>query len=259
MKISDGFVYLGNGVKVHYLRYGKAGIKLVLLHGWAGSSLIWRRYIEEAKDKYEITAFDIPGFGDSAKMENGYALPKLSSYIYMACKKLGIDNPVIIGHSMGGQLAMYIAACHKNFPRALIVVDSAERPAKPVSEWLRRAEQSDYRTLIEGLVPTFFDKLSSKESALMVKEGLKMTRASTIGTLNAIMRMKLYRRIADISCPTLLVFGEHDKNRSIEELQNLKKSIKGSELIIIKNSKHAPMYENTEDFCRVVDSFLAKL
>jgi pimeloyl-ACP methyl ester carboxylesterase len=138
--------------------------------------------------------------------------------------------------------------------KKLVVVDSAEKPSKLVPGWIMEAKK-DYKALIKGVVPSLFDNISKAELSIFMREGLKMTRNSVIGTLNGIMRISLDDKLSRIKCPSLLIFGIHDKNRSIEELRLLSKKLNGSKLVIIKHSKHCPMYENVVDFSKALNQF----
>ena len=251
----NAYVDLGGGVVLHCnISDAHSDSTLLLIHGWAGSSQIWSKYIRENAGSFNIIAIDIKGFGDSSKPKSGYGLPKLSDEVYSASKRLGAKNAVVVGHSMGGQVAMYLAIRHTAFVRKLVVVDSAEKPSKLVPGWVAEAKK-DYKALIKAVVPSLFDSISKPELDVFMKEGLKMTKDSVIGTLNGIMRISLEGKLSRIKCPSLLIFGIHDKNRSIEELRQLSKRLNGSKLVIIRRSKHCPMYENVEDFSRALNKF----
>ena len=251
----NAYVDLGGGVFLHCnISNARSGSTLLLIHGWAGSSKIWSKYIEKNKESFNIIAIDLKGFGDSSKPKSGYGLPKLADEIYSASKRLGVKSAVVVGHSMGGQVAMYLAIRHSAFVKKLVVVDSAEKPSKLVPGWVIEAKK-DYKALIRAVVPSLFDNISKPELDIFMKEGLKMTRDSVIGTLNGIMHISLDDKLSRIRCPSLLIFGIHDKNRSIEELRLLSKKLNGSKLVIIKRSKHCPMYENVGDFSRALNSF----
>ena len=149
-----------------------------------------------------------------------------------------MKNAIVVGHSMGGQVAMYLAIRHSPFVKKLVIVDSAEKPSKLVAGWVKEAKK-DYIALIKAVVPSLFDNISKTELDVFIREGLKMTRDSVIGTLNGIV----------------LIFGIHDKNRDIGELRLLSKKLNSSRLVIIGRSKHCPMYENVEDFSRALNKF----
>lgn len=252
------YVDIGNGVKLHCnISNPNVGSTILVIHGWAGSSKIWSRYISKIGKSVTIIAIDLKGFGDSSKPKSGYGLPTLAEEIYKAAKKLNVSEAIVVGHSMGGQVAMYMTVKHKSFVKGLVVVDSAEKPSKLVPGWIEEAKK-DYNGLINRVIPTLFDNISNSELGLFISEGQKMTKDSVLGTLRGIMRIRLEKKLSEIKCPALLIFGVHDKNRSIEELKALGKKLNGSKLIVIKNSKHCPMYENVDDFKKAMDSFVCK-
>ena len=250
------YLDLGSGIRIHCNIFNASGEETVLLiHGWAGSARIWSKYINKSSPKYKIIAVDLKGFGDSSKPKSGYGLPMLSDEVYKAVRALGVTDAVVVGHSMGGQVGMYLAIRHANFVKKLIIVDSAEKPSKLVPEWIGYAK-NDYKALIMRVVPSLFDSISDAELKLFVMEGLKMTRDSVIGTLKGIMRISLEGKLNRIRCQSLLIFGIHDKNRSLSELRELAKKLNNSKLVVIKRSKHCPMYENINAFKNALESFI---
>ena len=254
--MQERYVDVGSGVRLHcnISNFG-GGSSVLLIHGWAESSKIWLRYIKRSAGRLKIVAIDLKGFGDSDKPISGYGLPELADEAYIAARKLGISKASVVGHSMGGQIAMYIAIRHRDFVEKLVVVDSAEKPSKLVPIWLTDAKK-DYKGLIRRVVPSLFDSISAADLKLFMGEGLKMTRDSVLGTLNSIMRMRLETKLGRINCPALLIFGIHDRNRSVDEIRALGKKLNGSKFIVIKGSRHCPMYENVEDFSKALDRFL---
>ena len=117
-----------DGKRLHVLVKG-TGPDLVLLHG-AGGNL--RDFdldlIDRLTPHYRVTAFDRPGLGLSDRIENGTDLPAQARHLAQAADQLGIRNPIVLGHSFGGGVAMAWALNRPDTTRALVIVAGATMP-----------------------------------------------------------------------------------------------------------------------------------
>ncbi len=257
-RIDKGSCRLEDGTQLSYLKSGSGSVNLILLHGLAGSSFIWRRFMLSSADRFTCWAFDMKGFGNSSKPQHAadYKLDKLGKEMLEAAHTLDIDSAIVIGHSMGGQMAMSMACTGSKVARALVVVDSGPKPSLKVKEWLDELEnKNDLEGFMKSKVPTFFNSLTKAEEKSMVREAMKMSFASLDGLLRNILKFDATACMKKLNIPTMLIFGENDKNRSLAELKELNGLVKGSRLYVIKGSKHCPMYENEKEFSRRIIGF----
>jgi pimeloyl-ACP methyl ester carboxylesterase len=98
-----------DGVKIHYLMDGK-GEPVILLHGYAQTSHMWRPLIPELAKTHRIVAPDLRGFGDSSKPEGGYDKKTLAQDIHALAASLGLSRVAIVGHDIGLMVAYAYAA-----------------------------------------------------------------------------------------------------------------------------------------------------
>jgi len=105
---SEGFIELPGGSRIFYHRSGK-GEPIVLLHGIAHSSQAWERVIPALTDRYEVIALDLPGCGRSDKPDTDYSMGTQAAAVRYALDRLHLDLVTVIGHSLGGGVAMTLA------------------------------------------------------------------------------------------------------------------------------------------------------
>ncbi len=98
-----------NGVKLHYLVAGK-GDPVVLLHGFAETSHMWRPLIAKLADKHTVIAPDLRGFGQSAAPADGYTKAAMAQDIHALVKSLKYDRIRLVGHDIGLMVAYAYAA-----------------------------------------------------------------------------------------------------------------------------------------------------
>ena len=99
-----------NGIRMHYLQAGKAGIPVFLLHGYAQNSHMWRPLMTELGKTHRVIAPDLRGFGDTTKAETGYDKKSMAQDVHALARRLGIGKAGIVGHDIGLMVAYAYAA-----------------------------------------------------------------------------------------------------------------------------------------------------
>ena len=107
-RINERFATV-NGVKLHYLVAG-AGEPVILLHGYAQNSHMWRPLIPELAKTHTLVAPDLRGFGQSSKPANGYDKKTMAQDIHALALSLGIKRAIVVGHDIGLMVAYAYAA-----------------------------------------------------------------------------------------------------------------------------------------------------
>jgi pimeloyl-ACP methyl ester carboxylesterase len=109
VKIEDRFADV-NGLKMHYLFAGDAGSPVILLHGYAQNSHMWRPLMTELARTHRVIAPDLRGFGDTAKPEAGYDKKTMAQDVHALARSLGIHRAGVVGHDIGLMVAYAYAA-----------------------------------------------------------------------------------------------------------------------------------------------------
>jgi pimeloyl-ACP methyl ester carboxylesterase len=112
---ADAYVKLGSGLRLHYLDWGGSGRPLILLHGLASSCRIWDFTAPLLAEHFHVFAVDQRGHGLSDK-PSSYTFADANADLAGFIEKLGLERPVIAGHSWGGCIAVQLAA---DYPDAL--------------------------------------------------------------------------------------------------------------------------------------------
>jgi pimeloyl-ACP methyl ester carboxylesterase len=89
---------------------GSGATALLYLHYWGGSARTWRPVIDALPDDYRHVAVDLRGWGDSARPDAGYRLADMADDVRRTIDGLGLERYILVGHSMGGKLAQYLAS-----------------------------------------------------------------------------------------------------------------------------------------------------
>lgn len=165
MALPDGWTTVTvrtNGVDLQCYRTGD-GPPVVLAHGLYDNGRRWVPLAEDLSDTYEVVMYDARGHGRSAAPETGYNIHDRVADLVGVVHEMGVDEPVLLGHSMGAATVAWAAATHPALPRGLVLVDPVgiqgepdmgpEERAVVVRERLAEAADRTVEELIEEYYP----------------------------------------------------------------------------------------------------------
>lgn len=262
------------GYRVRYVRAG-SGPVVVLLHGLASSIYTWKDVMPALARDHDVVALDLPGFGESDQP------PDLDPARYPAVvlglmDRLGLGPAALVGNSLGGAVAVTIAATHPERVAALVLLDSAgfnldpgQRPwilrlagYRPVGAALERLPVRG-RLLGIGLRQVFHDP------ALVTRERFDEYLAPLLrpGAMTAIHSLLQTRRqdapgfpamAAEVQSPTLVVWGREDRWIPLEQADLFLSTIKASRKVILDLCGHVPQEERPAEVIRLLQEFLPR-
>jgi pimeloyl-ACP methyl ester carboxylesterase len=113
-----------NGLRMHYLAAGERGTAVILLHGYAQNSHMWRPLMKELGKTHRVVAPDLRGFGDTTKAESGYDKKTMAQDVHALARSLGIDKAGIAGHDIGLMVAYAYAAQYSEEVDRIALLDA---------------------------------------------------------------------------------------------------------------------------------------
>lgn len=256
-----------NGLKINHRDTGGEGPPIVLVHGFTGNVRNWALNIPALRDRFRCVSLDLPGHGLSARpaeME-AYELPKMARVVWGAIKALGLERPVLMGHSMGGMISQYVALDHSEAIRALVLVDTA---AETIA--IRNVDRQKMIDAVKvgGLEAAFEQQLANAEASVrgnarfvaMWREQFLMTAPQAyLGGAEAMARREsLIERLKTLAIPTLIICGENDLP-FLGPSKKMHEAIPGSRLEIIAGAGHSPTFEAPDKFNAVLTAFLDRV
>jgi pimeloyl-ACP methyl ester carboxylesterase len=123
-----------DGLRLYFERSG-GGRELLFVHGWSCDWTAFRPQFEYFAQTYAVTALDLRGCGKSDRPESGYHIRDLTDDLARFCREVRIERPIVVGHSLGGGIALELAARYPSLPRAVVLVDP--NPIDPSLEVVR--------------------------------------------------------------------------------------------------------------------------
>src|SRR5699024_3065050 len=116
--------------ELHVTDHGQSETALVFLHYRVGSGRTWDNVVTRLRNDYRCISPDLPGWGQSTPSRKGYRMPDLAVAVKEMIETLKLDQVVLIGHSMGGKVAQYLAGQQPTWLQGLVLVASS--PALPM-------------------------------------------------------------------------------------------------------------------------------
>lgn len=147
----DAYVSLPErgGLRLHYLNWGGDGSPIVLLHGLSSSARIWDLMAPFLTDKYHVIAVDQRSHGLSDRPDDGYEFQSTTADIAALIRNLGLEQPVVVGHSWGANVALQLAHDYPELVRGIVLVDGGFIERSKDAKW-EQAEKEMRPPEIDG-------------------------------------------------------------------------------------------------------------
>jgi pimeloyl-ACP methyl ester carboxylesterase len=253
---------------------------LLLVHGVAGSSQTWEEVIPELARDFTVIAPDLLGHGESAKPRGDYSLGAYASGLRDLLGVLGHDRATIVGHSLGGGIAMVFAYQFPERTERMVLIDSGGL-GRDVSMALRAASLPGSEFVLPLLFSTRLLRVGGAVAGALGRIGINVgpdveeiargvatfsdvqTRTAFVHTVRAVIdpqgqrvsaRDRLY--LAE-GMPTLLVWGERDRIIPVEHGRAAADLIEGSRLEIFPGAGHFPYRDDPVRFVGILRDFMA--
>lgn len=279
-KIGGGAVEI-HGHRVAYLLQGDvaSGRPVVLLvHGMAGSSATWRDAIPGLAQRYTVLAPDLPGHGDSDKPRQDYSLGAQANALRDLLVALGIDHATLVGHSLGGGIAMQFAYQHPSYCERLVLVSSGGL-GQEVSWILRAFTFPGTEYLMPILFPDFARRAGTTVGRWLQAVGLRApaiqeewaaysslvdpeTRNAFVRTLRAVIDLSGQtvsaqdRLYLASTMPALIMWGEKDRIIPVDHARRAHEAMPGSRLVLYDDCGHFLHAEEPRRFTESIIEFV---
>jgi pimeloyl-ACP methyl ester carboxylesterase len=266
---------------IAYVEMGSGKRTLVLIHGLASYLPAWKNNLAALSRDYRVIAIDLPGFGKSSKANYAYSMEFYAKVVRGVIRELDLARPTLVGHSMGGQIAMTYALMYPDRLEALVLTSPAGLEAYDDGEaqWLAQAVTPEFTCAADDesiyVRHTQNFHRMPKDAAFMVDDRIAVrggpdfdsyctaVSRSVAGMLDA----PVVDRLGQIAVPTLVLFGEYDRlipnpllhgGSTVALAQRAVKRIPGARLEILDKAGHMAQFERAAQWNERVLDFLAR-
>jgi pimeloyl-ACP methyl ester carboxylesterase len=223
-----------------------SGAPVVLLHGLSGSCRWWRFTAPALARRYAVHMPELVGFGGSRSAGRQPDVTELADVMAEWLRVTGLTDFALVGHSMGGQIALHIATQHC-MPERLVLVNASGLPR----EWsLRDAGRFVARALPPRSwgAPTFVPTIAA--------DALRAGPRALLRAAHHLLSDDVTPLLPLVTCPTLLIWGELDPLVPLEYGRAMFERIAGARFVVLSDAAHNPMADRPAEFNRVLLEFL---
>jgi pimeloyl-ACP methyl ester carboxylesterase len=268
---------LVEGQPLNVIELGE-GPPVVFVHGLSGSWPNWLEQLPVFARKRRVVTLDLPGFGHSPMPREQITIAGYARVLDGLLQALSVDAATVVGNSMGGFIGAELAIAYPQRVERLALVSAAgistynHRDAMRALPWLARAER---------IVAAYTAWVASKSDAVVRRRGL---RNATLGLVvrhpgrlpaplaaeqlrgagkpgfvpasRALLEYPLEDRLAEIACPTLIVWGDEDRLVSVRDADVFERLIPDARKVIFEDTGHMAMLERPATFNELLERFL---
>lgn len=268
-----------DGVRTRVLEAG-SGPPLLLLHGTGGHLETYQRNIGPLSERYRVIVPDMLGHGYTGRPDLDYTLDDFAAHAFGLLTALGADHAHLSGESLGGCVAAWMALQQPE--RAITLVLNTGILERPDTDGLAQLEDVEQRTRkfasevsyetvrrrLEWLVvdpATMTDEMVRIRLKLYCQPGMPDFLVRIMGAVVA-MNRGLYRGkdylssdlLAQISCPTQVIWSDHNPGKPYEKMRPAFDKLKNAEVHVVTNAGHWPQFEQPDEVNRLMLDFLSR-
>ena len=245
------------GLKTEYIDEGE-GTPILLLHGWGSSFDVYKGIIATLKNRCRLVAVNFPGCGNSETMKEPWTLEDYCDFCLEFIEKTGLENPILIGHSHGGRTALKLAADKLITPPKMVLLDSAGLiPKKSAKQKFRAKSFKTIKTVLTlPVIKNYSEGLLNKARAYYGSADYNAAPEVLRKTLVSLVNTDLRDILPNISCPTLLIWGDKDTATPIEDAKIIESLIPDAGLCILEGTGHYSFCEKPYQAHKILESFI---
>jgi pimeloyl-ACP methyl ester carboxylesterase len=252
--------------KPNALRYDDEGlgVPLVFLHGFPLERSVWHKQMEALRSSYRIIAPDLSGLGESEATAGPVSMDTYAADVRAVLTKLTTAKAVLIGHSMGGYVALAFARRFPQLLRGLVLVSTRAGPDSADAAAGRRAmaekvKADGVHVAVEAVAPKMLaarnldPRMAGEVRALMASAKPAGVIAALLGMAE---RPDARPHLAALAMPVLVVTGADDTLIPPAESEAITQAIPGAQLNVIPHAGHLVAFEQPDAFNRILTEWL---
>lgn len=254
------------GKKIAFIDRGE-GPCLVLLHGFTESSNIWKQYLRHLSKQFRVVAVDLPGFGKSDCLGEIHTMDLMAETVCQVLRELKIRTCVMVGHSMGGYVALAFARLYPTLLKGMCIFHShpfADTPEGVINrERAIEVIRADKFNFVLQFIPSLFPEGSHetyrKQIDSLIKEGSSLSKEAILAATRGMKeRPDSVELLKSLSIPVLFILGMKDTRIPMERAGEMILLPKHSESFILQDVAHMGFYEAPEITRKVLGDFAGR-
>jgi pimeloyl-ACP methyl ester carboxylesterase len=227
-----------------YYRVVGSGTPIVLIHGYGTSGQVWQRAVPYLAQQHQVFIVDLPGYGHSIAT-GVWRLRGMAPLLATWLRQLQLPEVAVMGHSMGGAIAIHLTAYAPELVSRLMLVNAAGIPLR-----------AHLPSLAARSLHSIFQTGNGHPPLGLVRDILQPRLNVLWQTAQEMKRSDFRAELARINTPTLIIWGERDVMLPIASGYALKSALPHADFVTLPQCGHRPMLAQPAQFSRLVLEFL---
>ena len=252
-----------DGVHVQYRLYGNGEPALVFIHGWSCDSNYWREQIPEFRKKYTLVTVDLAGHGGTDANRNDWSIARFGQDVATALSAVPNKRFILVGHSMGGPVAIEAARLLKDRVIGIIGVDTfksigTQAPSKAQVDALLKPFEADFIGQTRALVTDhLFVKGANPQLAQKIAYDMSLSPPRVgVSAMRALLEYDFSAPLKDISVPIVAI--NSDLGEPVNETR-IRKVLPKFHSVTLAGDGHFLMMEDPRRFNPALEAEIAAL
>lgn len=252
---------------INYTTLG-TGFPVIFIHGFCETREMWFPFVEPLAERYRVSCVDLPGYGESPLEQTQLSLEEVADQLANWFRSKGIEKAVVIGHSLGGYVALALAERHPHLIQGLglfhsmALADDEESKHKR-DKALLFLKKHPVSKFIEPFIPSLF---YDQRKAELQEEIRKSTEIGLQTPLDTIIAYTLAMREREdrfevwknLSCPCLFIGGVNDTRIPVSVCEQHIEERDQTDGYIIPETAHMGMFERPSETLEMIRDYLLK-
>ncbi len=247
---------------VHYEVVGRRGAPVIFLHSWLGSWRYWLPTMEHAAERYRTFAIDFWGFGESDRRDGAFSIAEYVDLVIRFMHQLGIAKASIVGHGLGGMVALRVASQYPDRVSRLMIVSAPiegsqiQNHVRPgaLSRLFGRSAPSNVWTRLMRQLNVDYPQILNE----IIEDTDSLSETVVQRVIASVVETDLRDDLERLETPLLAVFGEKDAIVSCDQARFLHDDHASMQQVIkLPRSNHFPFLDQPNVFNRLLMDFQA--
>jgi pimeloyl-ACP methyl ester carboxylesterase len=257
-----------DGSRVHYESYGKGQEAVVFIHGWTCDLTFWRGQAP-VYEKHRALLVDLPGHGQSKKPEVSYTQERFARAVEAVMRDAGVTRATLVGHSMGGPVALTFLRLFPDKTKALVLVDAyvpeapkddaaSDRQKAQMEPFLKSLEAPNYRDTTQKMIEGMFSSKTTPAQREEIRTKMSTTPQQVlVSAMRGMFALEAPKAGETYAQPVMAIMSAGQARPGFEaRLRTVFPNLRKYEAW--EGSGHFLMLESPERFNRAMEEFLAE-
>jgi pimeloyl-ACP methyl ester carboxylesterase len=250
--------------QLSYIKVGE-GPAMVLLHGFPENGNLWRNIWPQLQKEFTVIVPDIPGSGESRLATTSVTMEQLAEGVAQILDNESIEEVVVVGHSMGGYIALSFAHLYKSRLKGLSLVHStatadSEEKKETRKKSIQLIQKGGKDTFIKQMIPALFSEAFKKQHPDILEDeiarGLKMESESMVAFYNAMInRPDRTATLNEVGVPIQWIIGKEDSLIPAENVLAQTRLADVNFVMVYADCGHMSMLEKPQKLTRDLEQF----